>query len=183
LQAGDLIILQVTVRDYTNIPATPARFTFLCFELAVSGIQYIYYKFSDGTESGTLTITIGGNTCHMGRMYAFRNAVSTEAISSVSGQGATIWSQPVTTSGKNELAVCLVYVCDDNDVGSFTGETGGDWTETVPEFKTTAGLDGCIQIQTASMPSPGTLTQGSYTMTAADPWTVLVLALRGREFT
>ena len=37
------------------------------------GRQWIYYKFSDGSESGTLTVTIGGGEVKLARMYAFRN--------------------------------------------------------------------------------------------------------------
>jgi hypothetical protein len=181
LQAKDLILLQVTVRDLTNTPTTPTGFTLLYGpDSTGTGRQWIYYKISDGTEAGTITVTISGSNCRMARMYAFRNA----AISSFnegggfgSGTGDTISAQSVTTTDAKRLAVSFVFVNDDNAVDGFTGETGGDWIEAVPEFTTTAGSDGCVQLQTATMASAGTISGGSCTMSAADPWGVRAFAL------
>jgi hypothetical protein len=182
LQAGDLILLQVTVRDTTNTPTTPTGFTLLYGpDSTGTGRQWIYYKFADGSESGTLTITIGGTSCKIARMYAFRNVAPSNFIESggfASGLTATISPPPVTTTGVSELAVAFVFVNDDNAVGSFAGETGGDWVEAVAEFTTTAGFDGCVQLQTATMANAGTISGGSYTMSAADPWGVRVFALK-----
>ncbi|MGQ9461139.1 MAG: hypothetical protein ACUVRA_07920 [Candidatus Bathyarchaeaceae archaeon] len=180
LQANDLILLQVTVRDTTTTPTTPAGFTLLYGpDSTGTGRQWIYYKFSDGTESGTITITIGGTVCKVARMYAFRNVAPsnfTEEGEFGTGIGDTISAQSVTTTDAKRLAVSFVFVNDNNAVGSFTGETGGDWTEAA-EFRTTAGSDGCIQLQTAIMASAGTISGGSYTMGAADPWGVRAFAL------
>jgi len=145
------------------------------------GRQWIYYKFATGTESGTITVTISGSSCKIARMYAFRNvALSsfTEGGGFRSGYGDTISAQSVATVGPDRLAVSFVFVNDDNAVGSFTGESGGDWTETVAEFTTTAGYDGCVQLQTAQMPSAGTISGGSYTMSSSDPWGVRAFALK-----
>ena len=181
LQANDLILLQVTVRDNASIPTTPSGFTLLYGpDSTGTGRQWIYYKVSDGTESGTITVTIGGTACKIARMYAFRNvALSsfTEGGSFGSGTDSTIDAQSVTTTGVNRLAVSFVFVNDQNSVGSFTGETSGDWTEAVSEFITDQGSNGCVQLQTATMPSAGTISGGSYTMGASDPWGVRAFAL------
>jgi hypothetical protein len=117
----------------------------------------------------------------MALMYAFRNvALSsfTEAESFGSGAGQTINARPVTTTGNARLVVSFVFVNDDNAVNSFTGETGGDWIEAVNEYTTTQGSDGCIQLQTATMATGGTITGGSFTMSASDPWGVRAFALK-----
>jgi hypothetical protein len=184
LQTNDLILLQVTVRDNSNTPATPSGFTLLYGpDSTGTGRQWIYYKFATGFESGTITVTIGGGACKVARMYSFNNV----ALSSFnegggfgSGISSTINAQSVTTTDTNRLAVSFVFVNNDNAVGSFTGETGGDWTEATPEFTTTAGSDGCVQLQTADMASAGTISGGSYTMTLSDPWGVRAFALEPR---
>jgi hypothetical protein len=184
LQANDLILLQVTVRDTTNTPTTPAGFTLLYGpDSTGTGRQWVYYKFATGTESGTITITIGGSSSKMARMYSFRNvALSsfTEGGGFGSGYSSTINAPSVTTTDTNRLAVSFVFVNDDNAVDSFTGETGGDWAEAVSEFTTTEGSDGCVQLQTATMASARTISGGSYNMGMynSDPWGVRAFALK-----
>jgi hypothetical protein len=70
-----------------------------------------------------------------------------------------------------------VWVDDDNAVASFTGETGGDWTEAVAEFTTQTGSDGCLQLQTATIASAGTISGGDTTMAASDGWATFGFAL------
>jgi PKD repeat protein len=181
LQANDLILLQVTVRDTSTTPTTPAGFTLLYDpDSTGTGRQWIYYRFSNGTETGTITVTIGGGACKIARMYAFRNvALSsfTEGASFGSETGRRIYAQDVTTTDARRLAVSFVFVNDNNSVGSFTGETGGDWVEAVAEFRTNAGSDGTVQLQTATMASAGTISGGSYRMRQSDPWGVRAFAL------
>ena len=180
LQANDLILLQVTVRDTSTTPTTPSGFTLLYGpDSTTTGRQWIYYRFSNGTESGTITVSIGGSTCKIARMYAFRNvALSsfTEGGGFGSGTGATISAQTVATTGIRRLAVSFVFVNDDNTLGNFTGETGGDWVSAAT-FTTTSGYDGAVQLQTATMASDGTISGGSYNMGASDPWGVRAFAL------
>ncbi|MCJ7655360.1 MAG: hypothetical protein MUO97_08715, partial [Dehalococcoidia bacterium] len=180
LQANDLILLQVTVRDTSTTPTTPSGWTLLYGpDSTGTGRQWIYYRFSSGGETGTITVTIGGTTCKIARMYAFRNvALSsfTEGGGFGSGSGATISAQTVATTDIRRLAVSFVFVNDNNAVDSFAGETGGDWVEAA-EFNTTQGSDGAVQLQTAIMAGGGTISGGSYTMSAADPWGVRAFAL------
>jgi hypothetical protein len=184
MQNGDLILLQVTVRDTTRTPTTPTGFIALySADSTGTGRQWIYYKFATGSESGSLTVTIGGSVNKMARMYAFRNvALSsfTESESFGSGTGQTINARPVTTNNIARLAVSFAFVNDDNVVASFTGETGGNWDEVVNEYTTTQGSDGCVQLQTATMATASTITGGSYTMAAIDPWGVRAFVLKPR---
>lgn len=179
-------MLQVTVRNTANSPSLPEDFTLLYGPdtAGTAGRQWVYYKISDGTETGTITVSIDGTSTvvKMARIYAFRNAAMSNFVEdggfSSSGSGSSVSAPPVTTSGEGELVVSFVFVCDDNAVGSFTGETGGDWQEAVPEYTTTSGEDGCIQLQTAVMISAGTISGGTYTMSASDPWGVRAFAIK-----
>jgi hypothetical protein len=98
-------------------------------------------------------------------MYAFRNvALSsfTESASFGYGDDDVILAQSVTTSGGGRLAVSFVSVENDISVGSFTGESGGDWTEAVSEYTFNGDDDLCMQLQIATMASAGTISGGSY---------------------
>lgn len=185
LEADDLILLQVTVRDLTNVPAVPEDFTLLFGpDSSTTGTQWIYYKWSNGLESGTITVTIAGSSCKIARMYAFRNVDKNglyEGESWTSGTTRIINAPSVAASRANSTAVAFVFVNDDNAVGSFVGETGGNWVEAVSEFTTTAGSDGCVQLQTATMSNPGAISGGSYTMSAADPWGVRAFVLKPKK--
>jgi hypothetical protein len=171
LQANDLILLQVVVRTDTSVTITPpAGFTLLYGPDATQGgnsrvTQWIYYKFSTGTESGTATVTITGSVDRAARMYAFRNVALTSFTEGASfgyGEDDVILAQPVTTLGTNRLAVSFVIVNSNVAVGSFTGESGGDWTEATTEFTFNGDDDLCMQLQTATMPTAGTISNGSY---------------------
>jgi FlaG/FlaF family flagellin (archaellin) len=181
IQSGDLILLQVTIQDTTTAPTTPDGFTALySADSTNTGRQWIYYKFTTGAEPKSLTISISGSVTKMARMYAFSNVSPSsfaEDTSFGSGTGSTINAQSVSTDSDSRLAVSFVFVGDNNAVGSFVGETGGDWIEAVSEFKTSSGSDGCIQLQIAAMATAGQLAGGSYTMSASDPWGVRAFSL------
>jgi hypothetical protein len=128
--------------------------------------QWIYYRFATGSESGTITVAIGGSNAKIARMYAFRNVAPssfTEGAGFRSGYDDVILAQSVTTNGNGRLVVSFVFVDTDESLGSFAGESGGDWTEAA-EFATTAGSNGCVQLQTATMTNAGTISGGSFDM-------------------
>jgi hypothetical protein len=182
LQANDLILLQVTVRDTYNTPTTPTGFTLLSGQPDSTGTgrQWIYYKFSTGAESGSLTVTIGGTSTKMAQMYDFRN-VALSSFTTGSGfgtnSGTTISAQSVATSGNGELAVSFVFVTNNDAVSAFTGETNGNWVEPVAGTTTSSGSGGSIQIQTATMANGGTITGGLTTISPSASWGVRAFAL------
>ena len=182
LQANDLIILQVTVRDTTTTPTTPTGFTLLYGpDSTGTGRQWLYYHFSTGSESGSLTINIGGATCKIARMYTFRNVALTsfnEGGGFGSGTGNTISAQSVTTTGYGELAVSFVLINDNNAVNNFSGETGGNWQEATAEYTSAAGNHGTMQLQIATMANAGTISGGTTSSGGFDAWGVRAFALR-----
>jgi len=144
--------------------------------------QWIYYKFSTGAETGTGTVTVTNtNFDRAARMYAFRNVALTsftEGASFGSGQGEVILAQSVATSGNKRLAISFVSVQNDISVGSFTGESGGDWTEAA-EFQFNGDDDDLVmQLQTATMATGGTISGGSYDMGSSYRYGVRAFALK-----
>jgi hypothetical protein len=114
-------------------------------------------------------------------MYAFRNVAPssfTESASFGYGNDDVILAQSVTTSGGGRMAVSFVSVENDISVGSFTGESGGDWTEAVSEYTFNGDNDLCMQLQIATMASAGTISGGSYdTGSTSYRWGVRAFAL------
>jgi hypothetical protein len=182
-QANDLLLLQVTVRDTTNTPATPSGFTLLYggTDSSTIGRQWIYYRFALSSDSSSASLTIAGTACKIARMYDFRNVAPSSFTESpsfgFSAGSTTISAQPITTVGANRLAVSFVFETDNNALTAFSGETGGTWAEALTEFTTTAGSHGGVQLQTATMTSPGTITGGSFNMAGSDSWGVRAFAL------
>lgn len=181
VNSTDLLILHVQDFSGTSI-TTPSGWTFI----NGSAIGRAYYKEADGTETGSLTVTgtFGGNLT-MGRIYSFANygGAIIEASATATGTGTTVNDQGVTTTDVDRLAINLVGVTTNSGgvpaFPSFTGETGGDWTETLAEYTTTIGTDGGLQLQTAGMASAATISGGSMTVTAADSWRVIGFAIIG----
>ncbi|MEM2815700.1 MAG: hypothetical protein QW056_00405 [Candidatus Bathyarchaeia archaeon] len=184
LQAGDLILLQIVVWDSAISISTPIGFTHLYTDKneTNSWQQWIFYKNATGFESGTVTITIGGNALKMARMYAFRNVdiCISEGKNFKSGQSTRVYAPSVTTSGPKRLAIAFVSIKDDVAVSSFTGETGGDWIEQTEEYRFKSGNDrGCLQLQSAALENMGEITGGYFDITAqkAPAWGVSAFAL------
>src|SRR3972149_4634323 len=185
ITAGNLLILQVSVRNLTSVPTDPSGWTLL-YGPDTSGTsvrQWIYGKIADGTESGELSLAHDASIVVAARIYLFRSVLGTsytEGGSTTNISGSIVYDAGVTTSGANRLAVNFVAISDNNTgITAFVGETGGDWTEAVAEYSFATGLDGTLQLQTAAMVSSGTIDGGSYTMQAADAGIIRGFALIG----
>ncbi len=197
--AGDLVIAHIledgnstgpTLVSTANIEAldgTDNSMTFLvntCVGLSCVAEQWIYLgRCIAGGVTTSITVSTPGDDLYM-MLHQFTDvAAGTEAVSVREGQGdsvgdtAAVNDQGVTTLGDDRLAIQLVAINDDNAMGSFTGESGGDWLEAA-EFASATGTDGCIQLQIATMAAAGTIDGGSFTMAAADPWGVIGMALK-----
>ena len=184
IASGNLILMQIAIRNTTIGVTTPTGWTLL-YGPDTTGTtirQWIFYKIADGSETGNLNVTVdSGNILKMGRMYLFNNTDSsnfTEGGGFGSGTANTISAQSVITTGIERLAVSFVFVDDDNALDPFTGESGGDWTEGVAEYTTTSGADGAMGLQIATMATAGTISGGTDTMGASDTWGVRAFALK-----
>ena len=151
--------------------------------------HWAYAKKADGTETGTVTVTRPASTTERFAAVIYRFSADwpqdtatwannfEDWTGSINAPSTTVNAPQVDTTGPDRLAVALVALFDNNPSVSFTGETGGDWTEAVAEFTSTVGADLTMQIQTAAMASAGTITGGSFTQAGADAYSILGFAI------
>lgn len=132
----------------------------------------VFYKRATGSESGTETATMvapGGPRSMTGIMYLFRGCITsgdpTNGFSSSDNAVSSTWSQQSLTTTVGACLGCNVIaaVANSATAGSFTGETGGDWTEA----NIYSSANGTIQLQTASLPSATTISGGSVAASVA----------------
>ena len=194
VDANDVLIAHVCHRTTTTAPSTPSGWTLLAGpedagdvadRTGVVGRYWVFGKVADGSEDGASIRfgTEGDIAVRHARIYSFSGYVSGTIDTLAIGFATTVAvKQPamptVTTTESGDLAVALVYQTNDNDQVPSTGESGGDWTEPLAEFKTTLGLDGAMQLQTATPTAdPGTISGGTCA-TASDPCGVIAFEIR-----
>ena len=195
MQAGDLILLQIGIRDATNTPdeaALNAAGFELLFEAqdATAAVgQWIYYKWSTGTETGTVTISTSGTPTNViSQMTAYRYVKTlsfTEDDSETATENDVISAPTVTSVGPRRLDVAFLYMNGyQATVDEFDGETGGDWI-LQSEFQNSITMsteDSAIQLQTALMLEAGTISGGTTRVgddmpDTQDSWIIIAFAL------
>lgn len=171
LVAGDLLLLQVA--HQSNATQRVATYTFpgtftLLFADSGGGSpndirQFIYYRISTGSETGTISISVSGGingAAHRSAIHQFRNTSSSTEGGNVvfTAAGSTsLLDTGVTTLGYDRLALQFAITNGSNTPASFTGESGGDWT-----LASSSGTASCaLWLETAPMASPGTIDGGS----------------------
>jgi hypothetical protein len=185
---GDVLICHAFYGGSSAAPNTPSGYTLLDGPRDLStpgtnGRVWVFGRFADGSEDGAAAAmgVQAVTSPRRGRIYRFSGALN-DVITNVvlgfdgmtTGTTAAVGDDPVTTTGDDSLACQLVSVADDNAMGAFTGMSGGTWAEATNEFTSSTGTpDTCMQLQTASIASAGTIDGGSFTMSAADPWGVI----------
>lgn len=195
---NDILIAHVIYLNNSTQPTTPEDWTRLYTSSGLgaglgtgtpTGRAYVYGKLAVGNEDGaTINFgTAGGTAGRYGRIYSFSGYVSgtiTDVVPSDSFADTPSETDPsapdITTTVTGSLAVALVAQDDNNSIGSFTGESGGNWTEAVAEYtSSTIGSQGCMcQLQTATpTANPGTITGGTYN-TSNDENSTIVFEIR-----
>lgn len=144
------------------------------------------------TANGTCSFSLTEGVSHsdlFARIYEF-SGVSTSTdetqvfengtamMKSTFGTGTSVLNRDVITNGGNRLAFQLVALENNQTIGDFTGETGGNWAEAVAEFGSATGATATLQLQTADMVSAGTIDNGSVSVTSVG-WGVIGGALIG----
>jgi hypothetical protein len=186
LAAGDLFLMHFGYRSSGLTPQTPDGWTLLFGpdSFSTSVFHYTFGRIATGSESGQVAVITNGDTATLKvcRVYRFRGTATsnyTESATHASGGTDTVTAPAVTTSEDGGMAVALVYIGDDDSaIGEFSGESGGEWDEVVEEYATSSGADALLQIQIAAMASAGTITGGSATLAASEPWTVRGFGLK-----
>lgn len=181
VDAGDILIAHVFWEDTITTPLTPSGWTLLSGPQLIQftiARHWVYGRIADGTEDGA-AVAFGSQavtTQRAARIYSFAGRVAGAIANLVGNNGFPATSHAldpyapdVTTTHAGSLAVCLAAQNKNNATGSFTGETGGNWTQAVAAYTAalTPGLT--LQIQTCTPTSdPGTVTGGTFN-TVDDP--------------
>jgi hypothetical protein len=187
VDSGDILVAHVYFEGTTTAPDTPANWTLLDGPRTVEstiGRMWIYGKIADGSEDGTAVSfgTQAVTTMRGARIYSYSGRVSGSITDLVRGfaflSHATDPQMPsVTTTVADSLAAAMVIQNDNNALTAATGESGGDWVESVAEavFALTPGM--VLQHQHATMASIGTISGGAVAATN-DPSGVIAYEVR-----
>jgi hypothetical protein len=176
-QARDLLVMQVEIKTTSTPTTTAPNFTSLGggYSSGTHGqSQNLLYKWSDGTESGTVTATGVGGTIGSshGRMSLFRGVGGYPGTPHMVG-GVTFSGDTSTTMTHPAMAAIrpgsLAVVghtsgVDEDGLFSLAGASGGTWTQRY-QSRLTGGNDGNISLHTADLAYPATISGGSGTST------------------
>ncbi len=183
LVSGDLLVLHLATRGMGAL-SVPSGWTSLTSNTSATNVkEFALYKWSTGTETGTQNVTFLGGFAsrgEFGRMYRFSNPKQTspfEGTGSSTGTSATIADQTVTTTAASRIAVNLVALASNQTIGAFSGESGGTWVEAVSEYNSASGLGITMQLQTADMPSTGTIDGGTVSVGTSGDFVVIGFAI------
>lgn len=166
--SGNLLMIQIGIGSLTpTIPTAPSGWTKLFEDTDGTFIQqYIYYKYSNGTETGNITFTFSTTVSNfaIGIMYEFVNMKSSAPFNESGGLiiGTLNYGPAsITSTIANSLALSFVFLPGLNTTGAYTGNSGGTWIEK-SSVNTTLGSDGVLQLQSADLPKAGTISGGSF---------------------
>lgn len=96
--SGDMLILTIGNKLTSSTPSTPSGWTLLSTQTGGNGVDgagtgpvraSVYYKISDGTETGNLTVTITSGNSAVGVMRLYRKTGGTWSITGTSGTDTT----------------------------------------------------------------------------------------------
>ena len=186
---GDILLALISARNITTNPVTPVGWTLLDGPRSNgTGRAWLFGKIADGTEdsaaisfgtavsalnqSGQIFRVIGNN---------YTGQTITDVVlgfTSTNGTGAVVNDADITTPINNCLALQFLKVDDNNTVGDFAGETGGDWLEGPVEYTNNLSTGVTLQCQFYPMNTAGTIGGGTLTQSAADPWVVIGCYIR-----
>ena len=93
----------------------------------------------------------------------------------------TVTIASLTTTLVQCLGLAFNSITDDPVMIDATGETGGDWTEIIEEVTTTLGNDAAIQVQSALLPTPTTISGGTFAITPSTNWISRTLGVHPLE--
>lgn len=165
---GGIMILQLAIGALTpQITGDPAGWGTLFNDTDASFIrQYALFHYINGSESGDVPIVFGSAITNVAiaQIHVFMNQKNSLPFNESGGLvvgNQTYSPASITTTKPHSLAVSFVYLPGNFALGAYTGNTGGKWASNVVSA-TTTGSDATIQLQTAELPAPGTISGGSY---------------------
>lgn len=178
-EIGDAYILQVGhSNDLTQYAATYVLPTTdfpvdISYDATPSRRQWLRGRICDGHEPASVTVTASGGTSantHSAAIHVFRNTagLTIEGSNFINGFSTEPGDRSVTTTRPNRLACNFMLSNLNADMGSWTGETGGDWTLV---WQTLTGR-ARLSIQTALLAAAGTIDGGSYVLASSTTYTI-----------
>jgi hypothetical protein len=158
----------LTIGDIFRIEMIGNRFKVYQNGVEIEGLSFIDTSITAAGASGlgwgtVLDAFTGSDISALWGIDNFK--VYTTAGPIQTGSGTTVTMPTVTTLGADRVAVAFIMVGSETTMASATGESGGDWTETVAEAASGTGADGTLQVQSAAMASAGTISGGTVTVT------------------
>ena len=178
--------LSGTANQWTAAPGNP----YACGNPTAAG-QLLFFARATSTSAPVITgANSGGDDIYV-RIYEFTNVNTGTTLSDILENGSAgtlsngantasvIDDTGVTTLDADRLALQLAAMNDDVDVGFFSGQSGGTWTQPVSGYLTSTGTDGGIGLNTATMSAAGTINGGTSTPGASIGWGVVGFALIG----
>lgn len=111
----------------------------------------------------------------IGQIAAYAPSGAVEAAGTNSGTGTAVAPSSITTSANEELAVMIAAYETTSDIQAITGNTGGTWSES--QSQTSLGYT--LSFQQAAMPTAGTISGGSATISSALFWQNVTFAIQG----
>lgn len=143
----------------------------------------VSWKRASGSESGTETATfqtLGGSRAISGIMYLFRNCITTgnpyeNEAADDNATSTTLNQKSIASTDGGRMALHITMCQVTTTTASFTGESGGDFTEQSSYQPAT----NTIQLQTASLPTTSTISGGSSTLGTTSRHTRSVFCLIG----
>lgn len=194
--SGDCMFLFVMYHRSGEAWTVPTGFAYVLPPIDVnSNIRVgLMWKRADGTEGGD-SVDVAGLTNNTASDGAFglligytdvhQTATPWESPSSQTGIATTtITDAAVTALAPIRLALNFIFQSNDNGTfNDFTGETGGNgWPSGgggITPITSTTGADATVVVQSAQMPTSGTIDGGSTTVATAVDWVNIGVALIG----
>lgn len=132
----------------------------------------VFYKKSDGTETGTITVTNGGSgspVC-VGKIHLFRvtggfPAMPYDTTASVATQSTSVTAAALTTTDVNRLCVQCVMIGSNIAQSNFTGESGTDYAKAASDYLPSSPA-ASLGLQTGSVLTPAAVTGGAFVITS-----------------
>lgn len=181
IAAGDLLFLVVAIRNLSETATTPAGWSLVSGPVDTVGSVrgYLFKKVANGSESGTLTVTVSGSVERAARIYRVTGANSTESVATLADVGSVILDVGVTTTGADRLALNFIMSNGTTSgVGAFAGQTGGTWTKPIVSYEFSGTNNIQLDVDSADMASAGTIDGGSIDYTTPSQEVVIGLAAK-----
>jgi hypothetical protein len=134
---------------------------------------YLQWHEFDGVTSSTTFIGSSG-------VFENGSIPSGRDVAGGTGTDPNFAGSVVTSNGADRLGITMMALASNQATSSWTGETGGDFTEAT-EFQSATGSTATLQLQTASLATPTTVADGTQTLGASTDWVICFFALNPRD--